>query len=90
VDPVTRRRLSGSALTVYLRVSPAEAARRLGASAQDRPLLAGGDPEPRLRELLERREAIYLESEQRVTTDGRTPRAVADQIVKLAREDASL
>ena len=89
LDTVTRRLLGGSALTIYLRTSPAEAARRLE-SAQDRPLLTSADPEQRLRELLEQRDAIYRQSEQQVMTDGLTPRAVADLVVMLAREDRDL
>jgi shikimate kinase len=77
-----------SALVIYLQVSPSEAARRLG-PAPDRPLLVGYVPALRLRQLLERREGAYLQVGQPVATDGRSPRAVADQVVKLAREDGA-
>jgi shikimate kinase len=77
-----------SALVVYLQVSPSEAARRLG-PAPDRPLLVGYVPALRLRQLLERRESLYLQLGQPVATDDRTPQAVADQVVKLAREDGA-
>jgi len=86
LDPVTRERLAGSALTIYLETSPEEAARRLGA-ASDRPLLAGRDPGPRLRELLGQRESVYRQSEQQVSTDGLSPRDVADLVVELAWRD---
>jgi len=86
LDPVTRRLLAGPALTIYLRTSPAEAARRLGSSA-DRPLLAGGGTEQRLQELLDQRDAIYRQAQQEVVTDGLTPQAVAGLVLKLARDD---
>ncbi len=88
LDPVTREQLAGSALTIYLRTSPAEAARRLG-QVVGRPLLEGADPRQRLQALLDHREAVYRESEQEVTTDGLTARQVADRVVKLARDDAA-
>jgi shikimate kinase len=88
LDPVTRDRLAGPALTIYLRTSPAEAARRL-APVLERPLLAGADAAQRLQELLDQREAVYRASEQQVTTDGLSARQVADRVVTLALEDAA-
>ena len=55
---------------VYLRTEPNEAARRVGKTAT-RPLLAGADPDDRMRELLAVREAFYLRAEAVVATDGR-------------------
>jgi shikimate kinase len=71
-------------LIVYLRTRAAEAARRVGAG-RDRPLLAGADPEERMRELLGARESFYRRAEVTVDTNDRTAEQVADEVVKLAR-----
>lgn len=71
-------------LVIYLRTSPAEAARRLEGSRTVRPLLAGFEPVPRLGELLASREPAYLKAHQRVTTDMRSVEEVASEIAKLA------
>jgi shikimate kinase len=89
LDPVTRRLVAGSALTIYLVTSPAVAARRL-APSRNRPLLAGGDPEELLARLLDQRDVVYRESEQQVITDDLTPEAAAVAVAKLAREDQAL
>lgn len=69
------------AVRVWLRVSPATAARRLG-GAGDRPLLASADPEPALARLLEERRRAYAEAELAVETEGRSPAEVVDAILK--------
>lgn len=73
-------------LVIYLRTSPAEAARRLAHSAP-RPLLQGHEPVVRLGELLAAREAAYLKAHQRVTTDALAVEEVAREIAKLARAE---
>lgn len=85
-DAERRRQLRERCAVVWLEVSPAEAARRLAAASADparvRPLLAGADPEARLRELLEQREPHYAEvAHARVRTDGRDPGQVADAVL---------
>jgi len=81
LDPVHRALLSDRCRVVWLEVSPAEAARRVG-SATGRPLLADAPPLPRLAELLEARGPLYAQvADQRVATDGRTPDQIADEIV---------
>lgn len=69
------------AVRVWLRVSPATAAARLGA-APSRPLVAGSDPETGLARLLEERRRAYAEAELAVDTDRRSPAAVVEQILK--------
>lgn len=76
--------LGRGGMTVFLRVSPAVAAARLGAEGGGRPLLATSDPEKRLGELLGRREAIYLQAQHAVSVDSMAPSAVASYIVALA------
>jgi shikimate kinase len=82
-----RRTLHERCTTIWLEVTPAEAARRVAAAGPDqarvRPLLAGGDPEARLRELLAARETLYAEvAHARVATDGQTPEQVADAVLR--------
>lgn len=71
-------------MTVFLRVSAAVAAARLGAEGGGRPLLATPNPEKTLGELLVRREAIYLQAQHAVSVDSMAPNAVASYIVALA------
>jgi shikimate kinase len=56
--------------TVWLRVSPEEAIRRLGGSPQDRPLLAGADPLGALRQLAHERQEHYSRANLVVDVDG--------------------
>ncbi|MGZ4986282.1 MAG: shikimate kinase [Chthoniobacterales bacterium] len=52
------------------------------AHREDRPLLRGGDPRGRIRELLAAREALYRgAAEVTIDTAGRTPAEVADAIL---------
>jgi shikimate kinase len=76
-----------SAILVYLRVSPEVAAARV-ASQGNRPLLEGGDPTRRLRQLLAERETAYLGAERVVETDAMTVAEVAAELVVLARSTA--
>ncbi|MBX3132146.1 MAG: hypothetical protein KF689_02010 [Gemmatimonadaceae bacterium] len=73
---------------VYLRVSPAVAAARIGAEGGGRPLLAGPEPEIRLEKLLGRREAAYMQSQHTLSVDSMSPEQVASYIVALATADA--
>lgn len=79
-----RRHLGASAIAVYLRVSVPVAIARMGASAADRPLLAGADPAAKLAELLARREHLYLQSRHTVSVESMSPNEVASYIVALA------
>ena len=84
IDPAHRRLSLTLGYVVYLEVSPSVAASRL-AGGPERPLLKGFEPAMRLRQILEQREALYLEASGRVRTDGRTPDEVAAEVAKLAR-----
>jgi shikimate kinase len=77
-------RFRAASTVVFLQVSPAVAAARLGSSGAGRPLLAGGETEKRLRELLERRESTYLQANHVVNVDSLTVAEVASYIVALA------
>ena len=84
MDAAHRRLSLTLGCVVFLEVAPATAAARL-AGAAERPLLKGFEPALRLRQILEQREALYLEAPGRVSTDGRTPDEVAVEVAKLAR-----
>jgi shikimate kinase len=73
-DPASAARLLTVGRVVFLDVSVAEAARRIGAG-EGRPL-AG-----RWEELLARRRSLYLRAQLRVEVDGLSPEAVARRIV---------
>lgn len=80
VRPENRELLRTVFRTVWLRVSPETAAAR--AAGGSRPLLAGGAPEARIRDLYDRRAALYAEcSILSVDTEGRSPTAVAEDIL---------
>lgn len=70
---------------VWLRLSPEVALSRMGASVQDRPLLAGDDPLATLTALLAAREPAYLQSNHTVSVELMTLEQVVDAIVPLAR-----
>ena len=74
-DPSSAARLLATARVVFLDVSEAEAARRLGAG-DGRPLAA------RWRELAATRLPLYRRAHLRVAVDGLTPEAVARRIVE--------
>jgi shikimate kinase len=83
LEPEGRDRLERRCRVVWLEVTPAEAARRIGADGRTRPLLAGAEPRTTLERLLAERAALYASvALWRITTDGRTASEVADEIVK--------
>ena len=71
------------AKTVWLRVAPSEAARRLAVHVASRPLLEGVDAEERLEALLAERLPAYGEATYTVETDGRTPEDVARAVASV-------
>lgn len=72
---------------VYLKARPDTAAQRAGPEGT-RPALMGGDPVTRMRALLKEREAQYRTADAQVDTERRTPRQVAEEVVRLARGGA--
>jgi shikimate kinase len=69
------------ATRVWLRVEPDLALSRLAQERSSRPLLAGPDPESKLRKLLAERIPVYRLAEIEVRTDGLSPEAVVDAIL---------
>ncbi len=89
LDPARRALLRERTLVVWLEVSPAEAARRVGRDGASRPLLRGSDPASELASLLAKRAPLYAEvAAARVATDGRTPDQVAAEVLEAARRAA--
>lgn len=84
LDRTNLTALGDRVLSVYLRVEPEIAVARMGADLAARPLLRGADPVKRLSELLEAREAVYLQANHALEVDSMTPDAAADIIVALA------
>ncbi|GAA5054010.1 hypothetical protein GCM10023318_28440 [Nocardia callitridis] len=74
---------------VYLEISVAEGLRRTGASTA-RPLLNGGDPDAKYRELMRKRRPLYREvATVKLRTDGRSPGRVVRMVMdKLSLESA--
>jgi shikimate kinase len=81
LDPGNRAFLRDHCDVVWLEVSAAEAARRIGGEG-GRPLLAGAPARARLEALLAGRGPLYAEvAHRRVDTETRTPDQVADAIL---------
>jgi shikimate kinase len=87
LNPDNVRDFAASGLVVNLRVSPEWVLKRVGQDP-NRPLLQGGDPLPRIRELMEKRKALYAAVPHQVETDGLTPEAVGDRVLELFRQTA--
>lgn len=74
-------------VVITLFASPESIVRRVG-SRGHRPLLAGEDPEARVRELLAQRERAYLACGIAVYTDGRTLQQMAEAVERIYRREA--
>ena len=77
--------VAGRSLTLYLSLTPAEAAARL-AGTSDRPMLPAGAPEARIAELLEARNHWYRLADLEIDVGRSAPDAVAAGIVTAARQ----
>ncbi|MDP9350924.1 MAG: shikimate kinase [Chloroflexota bacterium] len=79
LDPDSREFLWLRATVVWLRARPEVLAQRLLAApgAEERPLLAAGNPEARLRVLLEERESVYSRAHVTVDAEAGSPTQVA-------------
>lgn len=80
--------LPAGTLSVWLRVSSDEAARRAAESGEGRPLLAGiDDPVAEARRLLSEREPYYRRAGLHLDTDGVEPAEVANLIIRAVRRE---
>ncbi len=75
------RRLLAGRLVVNLRADPDTCVRRISVGGPRRPLLEADDPARAARELYAARRALYDGVPRQVHTDGRTPEAVADEVI---------
>ncbi len=82
LDGGNRERLKAYAPVIFLDVSPAKALERL-AGDTSRPLLAGGEREKAVKELMERRRPAYRQADFRVDTENRTADRVAAKVFLL-------
>lgn len=80
-----REALRPHAVLVYLQVSPAAAAARLGSDAMRRPLLGTGDPVGALGRLLAQREPLYATAEHVIDTEAFDIQALTQEVAGLAR-----
>ena len=76
-----------SALVVYLKCVPSTALKRTE-QGESRPLLMTPDPLGRMRELQAEREPFYALADRQVAADNRPAEAVAEHVVRIAREAA--
>jgi shikimate kinase len=80
IDPLNRAALAQRGAVVYLVTSVNQQIERTR-HGRHRPLLQDTDPEKKLKELMERRAALYSEiADLTVTTDGRRVQLVAEEI----------
>lgn len=87
VNPDNVRDFAARGLVINLRVSPEWVLKRVGQDP-NRPLLQGGDPLQRIRELMEKRRALYAAVPHQIETDGLTPETVGDLVLDLFRKTA--
>lgn len=88
LNPDNVRDFAAGGLVVNLRVSPEWVLKRVGQDP-NRPLLQGGDPLQRIRDLMEKRKALYAAVPYQLETDGLTPEAVGDAVLELFRKTYS-
>jgi len=75
------------ALVVYLRARPETAAQRAEPEG-NRPVLLGGDPVARMRELQKEREPFYRSAHAEVDADRKSTPEVVSEVVRLAQSSA--
>lgn len=80
INPENVAQLRKSGVVICLTASVETILRRLG-SGENRPLLNTGNPEQRIRELLAERQPFYEQADIIITTDGKTPQTVAEEVV---------
>lgn len=87
--PENRALLKQAGTVIWLQTSVSELMKRLK-NDTTRPLLACDDPEARVRTLLTERAPLYTAAADRtVLTDGKTPSAIACEIITLLEKEVS-
>lgn len=72
---------AAGAMLLYLRTPPQLAADRI-AHGEPRPLVAGPNPDERMRELLQEREPFYTQADGEIWNDHRPVNQVAEEVVR--------
>ncbi len=85
LDEDNLRLLKEKALLVCLTAPPETLLRRSG-GGKDRPLLAGGDRQKRIEEILKRREKSYAKAHLSIDTDRLSVDEVVEEILKAMQE----
>ncbi|MBU1694928.1 MAG: shikimate kinase [Verrucomicrobia bacterium] len=85
LDPENLRDFERTGVTICLTATPEAILQRVGRSSR-RPLLEGGDKDQQIRDLLEKRKAIYEAIPRRVDTTDRTPDEVTELVLALYAE----
>lgn len=88
-QPGALESLPDGTATVWLRISPEEAIRRLGGSPHDRPLLAGTDPLAAVRQLAHERNEYYGRADLVIDVDGRAAPDISRTIVEWLKRSTS-
>ena len=78
-------RLGPDTLSVWLRVSPPEAVRRLNDDTIARPFRGEADALPRVAAMLAEREPLYRLADLTIPVDGRTPEEIAFEVEQVVR-----
>jgi shikimate kinase len=81
--------LSQDSAVVWLRVTPAEAIRRLGGSPVERPLLTGADPLGAIEALQQQRQHRYARADLTLDVDDRDAAEIVDSISAWLRRSIS-
>ncbi len=81
-NPSVRHLALEKAIVVTLEASPEAIVQRV-ASLSERPNLMSASPLERTRDLLALRREVYAECHARIATEGRTPEAIADEVVEV-------
>ena len=88
-QPGALETLPPATATVWLRIAPEEAIRRLGGSPTDRPLLAQADPLAAMRSLERQRNEYYGRADLVVDVDGRAPSEISRTIFEWLKRSTS-
>ena len=91
IDPENRDRMLGGGMVICLSARPETVHQRVTAEAGGnvpvRPLLAGGDPLERIRDLMSQRAEAYCQAHHTIATDDLTPEQVALEVLAICRRD---
>ncbi len=81
-QPQIREKLLARGPVVALWASPETIYERVQRRPGKRPLLAENDPLDKIKQLLKEREAVYRQAHVHVTSEGRSPKETAAEIVE--------